>query len=265
MTNTCEPAARIARKPKPLEAANLARKNAHALRALRSGVTDRLSVRKRTRNKVVRHSRHAGDEERRLSAKHNVFTALECEVRLKHLFNYADEQRQKGQANGLLTPAEKDILVSLYHGRDFTTGFLDMAWSSLKAAAGRCYETISRAMSKFERIGCIIRIRRTEPIENPEPGGQTQTQVNNAYILVLPAEVERRVAAELALLRPAEPTCPPPPTEEEEAGLVALQIAPPLADPELETRRRHWLSTKIWQLNVRRNAGKFAAQRDSTF
>lgn len=91
-----------------------------------------------------------------------------------------------GARNGALGEVGLAVLEYLYATVDFATGRLEPALRTIATEIGRSYSAVHRALDRLRRRGFLHWMRRSEPIEDPEPGGPMVKQVSNAYGLLCP-------------------------------------------------------------------------------
>lgn len=102
------------------------------------------------------------------------------------------ERREKepGTRNGRLGEVGLEVLSYLYEIVDFATGRLEPAISTIAEAIGRSYAAVHNALCRLRTEGFLHWMRRSQPIENPVPGGQQVEQVSNAYALLVPEQMK---------------------------------------------------------------------------
>lgn len=250
-----------------LAAANRKRRQNYQARSLIDGVGFTFDGKRRGRSKVLRDSKHAGEAEMRKWRESNVFPRIEKEARLSAIFAWSDEHKIKGRAWGLLTPKQKRILQVMHDARDYATGALDLAYSTICRIARCCTQTLASAIAKFVDLDLIEKWRRTVPLDDPEPCGPRVVQIENAYFLKLPGEVARRVRRALGKL--TEIVLPPVPaarlpTAHEKAALAKMLTAPVGDDRVSAARRQHHAANLIGRCNARKNAVAASSSGDSS-
>ena len=95
-------------------------------------------------------------------------------------------QVEPGARNGELGDVGIAVLEYLYATVDYATGRLEPAIRTIADATGYAYSAVHRALNRLRKHGFIQWMRRSEPVEDPEPGGPTVKQVSNAYALLCP-------------------------------------------------------------------------------
>ncbi|WP_439538998.1 hypothetical protein [Sphingomonas sp.] len=93
---------------------------------------------------------------------------------------------EPGARNGALGDVGLAVLEYLYGLVDFQTGRLEPALRTIAEAVGHSYSAVHRALVRLRDHGFIAWMRRSEPIEDPQPGGPPAKQVSNAYALLCP-------------------------------------------------------------------------------
>lgn len=98
-------------------------------------------------------------------------------------------ETQPGAENGALGSIGLEVLECLYSIVDYTTGRLEPAIATIAEKIGRSYSAVHRALVRLRNAQFIGWMRRSRPIEDPEPGGQQVEQITNAYALTVPTEL----------------------------------------------------------------------------
>ncbi|MGZ3272403.1 MAG: hypothetical protein ACXU82_03605 [Caulobacteraceae bacterium] len=107
---------------------------------------------------------------------------------------WAEAHRVKGVSP--LTASTLRILeTALFAAMDWTTGQLDWSYAQFADAAGRCIDTVWRALKQLENDGWLERMRRCAPNDDTSPGAAPFIQITNAYRLKLPEKVASWVKA----------------------------------------------------------------------
>ena len=114
---------------------------------------------------------------------------LEYRTRLKR------REKEPGARNGAIGEVGLEVLAWLYETVNFATGRLEPAIATVAEAVGRSYSAVHEALCRLREQGFLHWMRRSKPIENPEPGGPQIEQVSNAYALMVPAEMRRWLAS----------------------------------------------------------------------
>ncbi|WP_156840255.1 replication protein A [Novosphingobium aquimarinum] len=117
------------------------------------------------------------------------------------------ERREKnpGARNGALGEVGLEVLAWLYEKVDYASGRLDPAIGTIAAGIGRSYSAVHEALCRLRIEGFLSWIRRSRPIEDPEPGGQQVEQVSNAYALLVPKVMNQWLVS--LLRKPPVPAC----------------------------------------------------------
>jgi hypothetical protein len=110
--------------------------------------------------------------------------ALEYKTRLDR------RKTEPGARNGVLGEIGIEVLEYLYNLVDFSTGRLEPAIKTIADNIGRAYGAVHEALCRLRNEGFLHWMRRSRPVENPEPGGPQVKQIQNAYALLVPAEMK---------------------------------------------------------------------------
>ena len=159
--------------------------SARSFGELAAGVAGR-RVQKRTFQPVRGGSRYAGERELRLWKQHNVFDAKERRARLKAAARYDDDSKQPGKPWGALGPNGLRVYKHILKSRDYKTGRFDQAAATIARALRISRQTVHAALRRLKQAGLVDWLRRSRPIEDPEPFGPQVEQISNAYLLPLP-------------------------------------------------------------------------------
>ncbi len=114
-------------------------------------------------------------------------------------------EQDPGSRNGALGEVGIEVLAWLYDTVDYQTGRLEPAIATIADAIGRAYSAVHEALVRLRREGFLHWVRRSRPIENPEPGGPQVEQVPNAYGLLVPEGMKDWLAALIG--KPPVPEC----------------------------------------------------------
>ncbi|MFT4028012.1 MAG: hypothetical protein QM676_14630 [Novosphingobium sp.] len=95
-----------------------------------------------------------------------------------------------GVRNGKLGEVGLEVLAFLYETVDFASGRLEPAIATIAEGVGRSYSAVHDALCRLRREGFLYWMRRSRPIDDPEPGGPQVEQVPNAYALLVPEPVK---------------------------------------------------------------------------
>lgn len=94
---------------------------------------------------------------------------------------------EPGARNGVLGDVGIAVPEYLYSKVDYATGRLDPAIRTIAdEEIGRAYSAVHEAIVRLRKHGFLQWMRRSEPIEDPEPGGPQVKQASNAYALLVP-------------------------------------------------------------------------------
>lgn len=97
---------------------------------------------------------------------------------------------EPGARNGDLGPVAIAVLEYLYDKVDYATGRLDPAIRTIADAIGHAYSAVHEALKRLRLHGFLHWMRRSKPVDNPEPGGQQVEQASNAYALLCPQKLQ---------------------------------------------------------------------------
>jgi hypothetical protein len=167
-----------------------ARTSPETLQALTAGLFR--NRRPRTGQKVHRCSYHEGERETRPWLQHNTFEKSEHNARMRAAEEYDRATRAPGKRNGALGHIALEVYRLLLRLRGRKTGRLDPTYAWIAGQLCRSRSAVFRAMKRLKQFGFLDWLRRTRPVEDPEPDGQYVEQISNAYFLEL-----RGAAAEL--------------------------------------------------------------------
>jgi len=98
-------------------------------------------------------------------------------------------QTEPGARNGALGPVALEVLRYLYEIVDYATGRLEPAVATIARKIGHSYSAVHSALCRLRDNGFLNWMRRSRPIENPEPDGPQVQQISNAYALLVPPSV----------------------------------------------------------------------------
>lgn len=96
------------------------------------------------------------------------------------------QEKEPGVRNGALGEVGLAVLGYLYDTVDYSTGRLEPAIRTIAEEIGRAYSAVHEALVRLRRHGFLHWMRRSEKIEDPEPGGPQVKQASNAYALLVP-------------------------------------------------------------------------------
>lgn len=114
-------------------------------------------------------------------------------------------EQDPGARNGALGEVGLEVLAWLYETVDYRTGRLEPAIATIADAIGRAYSAVHDALCRLRNEGFLHWMRRSRPIDNPEPGGPQVEQVPNAYALLVPKGMMNWLGALLG--KPPMPEC----------------------------------------------------------
>lgn len=103
-------------------------------------------------------------------------------------------ENEPGARNGALGAVGLAVLEYMYETVDYATGRLEPAIRTIADATGHAYSAVHDALVRLRNHGFLQWMRRSKPVENPEPGGQQVEQASNAYALLVPAGMKEWLA-----------------------------------------------------------------------
>lgn len=106
--------------------------------------------------------------------------------KLEHKTRAERQKNEPGARNGALGEVGLRVLEYLYSVVDYSTGRLEPAIRTIAEEIGHAYSAVHRALVRLRRYGFLQWIRRSKPVDNPEPGGPLVQQASNAYALLVP-------------------------------------------------------------------------------
>ena len=160
---------------------------------------------RRTGQPVWRNSYYEGQVEDRLwrpfaggnrrGARRRIGAILKSARAMERRTRRERQQAHPGTRNGLLGQIGLDVLEVLYtQFLDFRTGRLEPAVATIAAAVGHSYAATHAALRRLRAAGFLHWIRRSRPLDRKEEAGPQVEQISNAYVLLLPAAMEKMVA-----------------------------------------------------------------------
>lgn len=206
-------------KRNTLAAANAARRDRYKIRTTSYQMK---GLRRGKSGKVRRDSYQAGEREAREWRRHNIFSATERAKRLVAIAEANRRTKAAGKVCGDLKYRDLEILDCLMGVRCFRTGACEPALREVASMVRVCVQTVCDAIKRLVAFGVLGKVRRTRPIESPEPDGPQVEQIPNAYWFPLPAKIAERVRA---FLSPGGKPVDQEQREQDEAALVAAMIA----------------------------------------
>lgn len=192
---------------------------------------------RRTFQKVHRRSFHAGERERREWRQHNCFPHSQDNARMRALEQLEREDRRANRGDRKRR-REDSCILGVYRyflrlrGRE--SGRLDPTYATIAAALDYAESAVKAAMKRLEALGFLRWIRRTQLLDDPEPGGQYVEQASNAYVLQLAGRAAKLVSRILRELSPEQRRR----REEQEtatrrAAMTSEELVADCADPAL--------------------------------
>lgn len=148
----------------------------------------------RTFQKVRRNSPHAGEREQRLWRQFNTFSRDDNNAIMAAAEQMERESKKPGKRNGCLGHIGLTVLRLLIRLRDKVTGRLEPKVEWIAAKIGHSRSATHAALVRLKLSGFLDWMRRSIPVEDPEPGGQYVQQTSNAYVIALSENVQKLVA-----------------------------------------------------------------------
>jgi hypothetical protein len=168
---------------------------ANAARLARRGFGSAGSGQRRGKNLSVRRKTYnAGEREKREWRAHNVFSLAERNARFAAINEWSWAQKEPGKPCGALSWSAQRVLDYLMGTRNYRTGQCDPAYSTIARDLRICLDTVSRCIKQLVDAGLLNKLRRSQPVEDPEPDGPQIEQISNAYWFSLPKRIAMRVA-----------------------------------------------------------------------
>ena len=94
---------------------------------------------------------------------------------------FDEEGKEPGKRNGSLGAIGLRVLRELGRMVDYRTGRLDPSIETLMMRTRRSRAAVCAALARLRDHGFIDWVRRTEPLDNPDPFGPQVRQATNAY------------------------------------------------------------------------------------
>ncbi|MCP3729234.1 hypothetical protein M9978_02235 [Sphingomonas sp. MG17] len=138
---------------------------------------------RRTFQNVRRGSPHAGGAEIELWKRHNRFSRAENNAWLSAAEDHERATKKPGKRNGALGDIGMKVLRLLLRLRGKLDGRLDPSYAWIAQQARIARSSVGKALARLKAAGFLDWMRRSEPVEDPEPGGQYVKQTTNAFIL----------------------------------------------------------------------------------
>jgi len=132
-------------------------------------------------------------------AIHKAARAFEIETRTKR------REVDPGARNGALGVIGLSVLEYLYDVVDYRTGCLEPAVRTIADSIGHSYSAVHEALCRLRHHGFLRWMRRSKPVDNPEPGGPRVEQASNAYALLVPEGMKAWLARLIG--KPEIPAC----------------------------------------------------------
>lgn len=155
---------------------------------------------------------------------------LKAARQLEHESRRKRQEVEPGARNGALGDIGLRVLEYLYNVVDYATGRLEPAIRTIAAETGYAYSAVHRALGRLRQHGFLAWMRRSKPVEDPQPGGPQVEQASNAYGLLVPAALKSRLARLFG-------KAPMPACEEDRRAIEAKEMERMLAG--LSATERH--------------------------
>ncbi len=140
---------------------------------------------KRTGAHVRRNSYHAGTREHTIwrpigdGSKRGARRFIGAYLRAAEKYDF--DNKEPGRVNGPLGHIAIQVLRVMFRNADYKTGRIDPAIDTLMQWTRRSRGAVVNALRRLKEHGFLDWIRRTEPLENPDPFGPQVRQISNAY------------------------------------------------------------------------------------
>lgn len=148
----------------------------------------------RTFQKVRRNSPHAGEREQRLWRQFNTFSRDDNNAIMAAAEQMERESKKPGKRNGCLGHIGLTVLRLLLRLRGEVTGRLEPKIKWIADEIRHARSATHAALVRLKLAGFLDWMRRSIPVDDPEPGGQYVQQTSSAYIIALSAKVQKMVA-----------------------------------------------------------------------
>lgn len=149
----------------------------------------------RTFQKVRRNSPHAGEREERLWRQFNMFSTDDHAAIMSAAEQIEKETKKKGRRNGKIGYIGLAVYRYLLRLRAKVQGRLYPSLDCIAKEVGHCRSAVHAALVRLKLVGLLNWLRRSVPVENPEPGGQYNKQTSNAFIFDISEKMQKRIAA----------------------------------------------------------------------
>lgn len=157
---------------------------------------------RRTHQHVRRHSPFAGGVEVDMWLRHNRFSRGENNAWMTAAEKLEHETKLPGKRNGALGYIGLKVLRFLLRLRGKKDGRLDPSIAWIAGQVRHARSAVAKALARLKDAGFLEWMRRSAPVEVPEPGGQYVEQISNAYFLKPSREVAEMIRR--LLRRPSE-------------------------------------------------------------
>ena len=161
--------------------------------------------RPRTFQEVRRNSPHAGEREERLWRQFNLFSRDDHNAIMSAAELVEHNTKRKGKRNGAIGYVGLAVLRYLLRLRGCRHGGrLDPRLQTIADAVRYSRSAVCRALARLKLAGFIDWLRRSIPVEDPEPGGQYVKQTSNAFVFSFRKDIEKMICRLKRRLTPAE-------------------------------------------------------------
>ena len=128
--------------------------------------------------------------------------------------------KEPGTRNGAIGAIGIEVLEYLYDTVDYANGRLEPAIRTIADKLQRSYSAVSDALKRLRTHGFLHWIRRSEPIDHPEPGGPRVKQASNAYALLVPPAMRGWLSRLIG--KPPTPACEEDRLKQRERDFTAM-------------------------------------------
>lgn len=140
----------------------------------------------------------------------------------------ARQESEPGARNGALGPIGIEVLNYLYETVDYQTGRLEPAVRTIADEIGHAYSAVHEALCRLRKHGFLRWMRRSKPVDHPEPGGPQIQQFSNAYALLVPESLQSWIKSLFG--RPRVPECEQERRTREKSQFEAMLAALPAVE-----------------------------------
>lgn len=95
-------------------------------------------------------------------------------------------ETEPGARNGAIGEIGIEVLEFMYGLVNYASGRLEPAIQTIADGVGRSYGAVHEALCRLRDAGFLHWMRRSKPVDDPQPGGPQVKQIANAYALLIP-------------------------------------------------------------------------------